>query len=69
MSERCDYDCRFPSAGLDDARFKLNVAQVQEGMIDINYRDYPEEEDYWGIWRVRAIEMRHGKPVLILVYA
>ena len=65
---KCTYDCRFPTAGLDDARFELEPAQVQNGVIDINYRDYPDEEDYWGIWRVRAVEMRGNKPVLVLQY-
>ena len=66
---RNSYACRFPSAGLDDANFTLDAAQVQNGLVDINYRDHREDEDYWGLWRVRAIEMRFGKPVLILQYA
>lgn len=63
---RMIYGCCFPNSGLDKANFTLDVAQVQNGLVDINYRDCPKDESYWGLWRVKSIEIVAGKPVLVL---
>lgn len=64
---RLAYDCIFPNAGLDDSSFEFETSDVHSGKVEIDERNSPSQ-DYWGTFKIRSIEMRFGKPWLVLHY-